>query len=303
MLSHLQNHGNRPHTPLDCPVEKRTINSYVEDYNANLADCRNNKNLHENGKYHHSVVGPMMFPLKDIDQVVPATLHIMLGVVLVMYNLLLKECKRKEEINDKWEALSLELLNVELNLRQHAVNISTMINRMNRFEAVVRGDQAENIRLAMSRKSKKKTVGEKCESDCCFVTDYDYNVELVSCSNCNSSYHTMCEGLSPVEEVNAGENPYTCIRCTGIVNVSDAFANQINLLIEEESEMNKEIVGVRTQCDDLKAEYNRNIGARERSLNQALESIKVVCQAYHGSVMVGNHCYCFRKISGTHISN
>ena len=92
-----------------------------------------------------------MFPLKDIDQVVPATLHIMLGVVLMMYNLLLKECKRideesdgeillkeKEEINDKWEALSLELLNVELNLRQHVVNTSTMINRMNRFEAVVK---------------------------------------------------------------------------------------------------------------------------------------------------------------------
>ena len=142
----------------------------------------------------------------------------------------------------------------------------------------------------MSSKSKKKTVGEKCESDCCFVTDYDYNVELVSCSNCNSSYHTMCEGLSPVEEVNAGENPYTCIRCTGIVNVSDVFADQVNLLIEDESEMNKEIVAVRTQCDDLKAEYNRIIGARERSLNLALESLKVVRQAYHGSVMVGNHC-------------
>ena len=82
------------------------------------------------GIYHHSVVGPTMFPLKDIDQVVPATLHIMLGVVLMMYNLLLKECKRiddesdgeillkeKEEINDKWEALSLELLNVELKLK------------------------------------------------------------------------------------------------------------------------------------------------------------------------------------------
>ena len=65
----------------------------------------------------------------------------------------------------------------------------------------------------------------------------------------------MCEGLSPVEEVNAGENPYTCIRCTGIVNVSDVFADQINLLIENESEMNKEIVAARTQCDDLKAEY------------------------------------------------
>ena len=32
------------------------------------------------------------------------------------------------------------------------------------------------------------------------------------------------------------------------------------------------------------------VGEREKKLNDALESIKVIRQAYHGNVMVGNHC-------------
>ena len=50
--------------------------------------------MNDNGKYHNSVVGPMIFPLNSLDQVIPATLHILLGVVLLLYNLLLEECKR-----------------------------------------------------------------------------------------------------------------------------------------------------------------------------------------------------------------
>ena len=43
-----------------------------------------------------SVVGPMLFPLRDLDQVVPATLHIMLGIVLLLYNLLLDQCRKMD---------------------------------------------------------------------------------------------------------------------------------------------------------------------------------------------------------------
>ena len=54
--------------------------------------------------------------------------------------------------------------------------------------------------------------------------------------------------------------------------------------------MNRDVVEARELCDNLKAEYTNIIGSHERSLNLALESIKVVRQAYHGNVMVGNHC-------------
>ena len=67
LLNHLQNHYNVPHTPDTCPVEKRSIQDYIENYNENLADNRNRNNMHENGKYHNSVIGPMIFPLNDIS--------------------------------------------------------------------------------------------------------------------------------------------------------------------------------------------------------------------------------------------
>ena len=40
----------------------------------------------------------------------------------------------------------------------------------------------------------------------------------------------------------------------------------------------------------MKAQYDSIVGEREKELNRVLESMKVVQQAYHGNVMVGNHC-------------
>ena len=89
-LYHLQHHGGLgPQIPLNCQVEARNVKDYLENYNGNLADHRHNNNMHENGKYHNSVVCPMIFPVR-----VPASLHIMMGIVLLIYNLLLEECKR-----------------------------------------------------------------------------------------------------------------------------------------------------------------------------------------------------------------
>ena len=83
-----------PNCPDICKVEPRSIKDYGECYNEYLADDRNGGNLNDNGKYHCSIVGPMIFPLRDLSQVVPATLHIMLGIVLLLYNLLVDDCKK-----------------------------------------------------------------------------------------------------------------------------------------------------------------------------------------------------------------
>ena len=97
------------------------LTDYGECYNENLADDWNGGNLNANGKYHCSVVGPMIFPLKDLSPVVPATLHIMLGIVLLLYNLLVDDCKKLDrlegeeqvrekliELSEEWELASLE---------------------------------------------------------------------------------------------------------------------------------------------------------------------------------------------------
>ena len=103
--------------------------------------------MNANGKDHFSVVGPMIFPLKDINQVVPATLHILLGIVLLLYNLLLKECKNIDEaegrerlkegatkLSEQWELASLELHTAEKELKEHGENVVVMINRSHRFK-------------------------------------------------------------------------------------------------------------------------------------------------------------------------
>ena len=50
-----------------------------------------NGNLRARSKFHNSVVSPVIFPIISLDNVVPPVLHIMLGVVLKLYKLLLKE--------------------------------------------------------------------------------------------------------------------------------------------------------------------------------------------------------------------
>ena len=62
---------------------------YHEDYNENQADDRNNSNVNANSKYHFSVVGPMIFPLNDLSQVMPAT--------LLIYNELILDCQELDE--------------------------------------------------------------------------------------------------------------------------------------------------------------------------------------------------------------
>ena len=65
---------------------------------------------------------------------------------------------------------------------------------------------------------------------------------------------------------------------------------KISTLSHEEDDINACVVDAKIKCDNLKANYSKMTGDRESQLNIALESIKVIRQAYHGNVMVGNHC-------------
>ena len=104
----------------------------------------------------------MIFPLINMEQVVPAVLHILLGDIFLLYNLLLDKCQQidkdtggpkiieeREKLNSQWEGLSLSLLEHEKNMRDHCFNIITMINHLHRYEATAKGDKKENIRLSV----------------------------------------------------------------------------------------------------------------------------------------------------------
>ena len=109
---HLRNHGTDPHTPEHCQIEKRSIQGYLEDYEENLAASSEGSNLRKTGKNHYSVFARQVFPLLCIDHVVPAILHIKLGIVKKLFDMLLDECR----ILDGSKAHFLEQKNQERHL-------------------------------------------------------------------------------------------------------------------------------------------------------------------------------------------
>ena len=94
----------------------------------------------------------MLLPLSSLSQVVPPGLHIMLGVVLLSYNLLLDKCKQydnvensdqlladKQRINDQWELASVRLSQKSKQLEEHAEAILEFEKHFNDHESVLVG--------------------------------------------------------------------------------------------------------------------------------------------------------------------
>ena len=91
---HLREHGSRIHTPNDCPeIGRRTIGDIESLYCENLAEDRQGFDTRVTGKFHGNFYNRAIFPILSLDNVVPPVLHIMLGIVLKLFNLLLSRCR------------------------------------------------------------------------------------------------------------------------------------------------------------------------------------------------------------------
>ena len=121
-----------PETPL------RTIQEYQNYYDQNLSDYRCDGDMNLTGKHRYSIAAPMIFPIADIAYVVPLSLHIMLRITLVFYNLLLKTCQKPDEINvetafieeknrqeNVYEELYIEADEIDKSLRAHGADVIT----------------------------------------------------------------------------------------------------------------------------------------------------------------------------------
>ena len=96
MLSHLQQHGGKPHTPTHCSlINDRKISDIVGSAEENIADMRTD--VRKSGKDHMSIIRCPIFPLNDLFQLAPPILHINLGICLKLFNLLLKFVRKLDE--------------------------------------------------------------------------------------------------------------------------------------------------------------------------------------------------------------
>ena len=113
------------HTPENCPMVERTVEDLEASYNKMLADDRAGGDCHKTGKFHESIIHAAIFPIKTLSQVVTPVLHIRLGTVLKLYQILLSKTQQKDkpgtntariEQEQKWEKMSADLLQLEVEL-------------------------------------------------------------------------------------------------------------------------------------------------------------------------------------------
>ena len=95
-LEHLRNHSGTAHTPEDCLIPERTIEDLADSYNENLVE--RGGGLHKRGKFHESVISRPLFPIKSLSHIVPPILHIKLGIVLKLYQILLSKTQENDNV-------------------------------------------------------------------------------------------------------------------------------------------------------------------------------------------------------------
>ena len=182
-LEHLRNHSGTAHTPEDYLIPEQTIEDLETSYNENLVDDRAG-GLHKREKFHESIIGSPLFPIKSLSHVVPSVLHIGLGIVLKLYQILLSKTQEKDNIEtstaradqqEKWEHESEKLLEKEAQLLHSGFVFIDFENLKDRFEAKLSKDWSMIDDIAKRSYSKPNTESEneQCKSAICCISKYD----------------------------------------------------------------------------------------------------------------------------------
>ena len=101
---HLREHGVVPHTPETCPLVLRTVDEIKEHHVANVVDDRMDGSdwaMALRGKLHKSIVSSPVFPISSLGNVAPPVLHITLGIVLKMFNMLIEHVKSQDSASNE----------------------------------------------------------------------------------------------------------------------------------------------------------------------------------------------------------
>ena len=152
---------------------------------------------HKTGKFHESIIHAAIFPIKTLSLVVTTVLHVRFGRVLKLYQILLAKTQPKGkpgtntariEQKQKWEKMSADLLELEVELVYTGSVFIDFQNLIDRLKAVLSEDwQAlDDIAKGSDNSTKKKLNAEvgKCESAVCCVTKYDVIISWVMCTTC-----------------------------------------------------------------------------------------------------------------------
>ena len=137
---HLREHGVVPHTPETCPLVLRTVDEIRAYHVANVVDDRMDRSdraMVLRSKLHKSIVSIPVFPISSLGNVVPPVLHITLGIVLKMFNMLTEHVKSQDsasneptndQSNKAWREKSEKLLGGETEFKRVCLKLLELYN-------------------------------------------------------------------------------------------------------------------------------------------------------------------------------
>lgn len=305
---HLQKHPKKPHTPQQCGAKclERDNEDYFGNFLNNLADDRKKGDRAKKGKFHGSVVGKALFPLKYLFRLVPPILHIMLGIVLRLFvmveNKTIEFDKRdvdpavKAAQEEKLRGFNEELISEETKLKQQALDLIDNFNLRERITSVLSGDGDEVDAIATHQTVNKKTAkdNDKCKSLLCLISTFDEEIDWIKCSKCSKWMHSLCEVLATPAELSLAKSraAYVCLKCSdeSISNLISLVDDKIESLKSDQVQTESRARNLRDHIWELQNDIENEMGPLQSRLISILSEIKVDRQAYHGKSFVGNHC-------------
>ena len=173
------------------------------------------------------------------------------------------------EQEQKWEKMSADLLQLEVELVDTGSVFIDFQNLIDRLKAVSSEDwqTLDDIAKGSDNSTKKKLNTElgKCESVVCCVTKYDVNISWVMCTTCQSWVHYLCEGIPP--NTSFGDDAvYECLSCRSFIpeTLEGYFVAKLQENRDRQCQLETQILAQKRECEAQKDLIVACISDRER---------------------------------------
>ncbi|XP_066911411.1 uncharacterized protein, partial [Clytia hemisphaerica] len=312
-LAHLREHGGKPHSPLHCKeISLREIDDLDAFYAGNLLDDRAKGDLRKLGRFHASVCNHRIFPILTLRNVVPPVLHIMLGIVLRLFNLLTGACREIDCLELKKPSHAQILKTHEENLaklkeakntldekrRSVASDLVDLYNSKERLEEAIAGNKDELDKISKCSDNSRKRADKKfrsCTGLKCIASVFDSNLNWVLCGQCGKWIHCICDLIPTSEQrvyADQADVHYICLKCHNFT--LDDLPGFIRKTVEGlNNDLSIEEAAYQKACHayaHLEETVAKVKGPTEKKLDGLLKDINVDRQAYFDNAFVGNHC-------------
>ncbi|XP_074649037.1 uncharacterized protein LOC141904351 [Tubulanus polymorphus] len=228
----------------------------------------------------------MMCDIENLDHLVPPSLHISLGLVLLFFNLLENKCRkcdneglkdRNNELYEKWKSQSAAVCALEAELSDTQIKIDNKIQILD----------------LLKQAQKKGRAVISCQAKICVIRNVPGSPpnDFKECESCEALYHSQCVASFGFQAEN-----FICLECkTGNTlsanKIVKHFTSEVEGLKSKKAVLKSNISIKQSELSETFKAVNASFGPVQHGLNEILKKIGVDRQAYHSQSFVGNHVY------------